>query len=421
MEAIETAVRTAALAAGARVLEELLEPVGVGRRKQALACSCGAVMSSSGVRKMTLLTLLGPVRFARSRYACPACGKARFPGDELLGIDGTSRSPGVRRQVSRLGAKESFREVAQDMKALAGLSVSRKDAERVAEGIGEQIEAWQAQKRHKLRFQEPPPPETPKPIDTLYIEFDGTGAPMVHHEVAGRKGKQADGSAKTREAKVGCVFTQTDFDKRGRPMRDPASTTFVGAIEKAAPFGHRIYAEAVERGLFKAKRVIVLGDGAEWVKNLAATHFGHGTFIIDYYHATEHIGDLARALVGRDLRQLDRCQTRWRDYLYDGNIESILEQARAYLPKDPRAYKEARTQINYFDKNKNHMRYGYYRAQGLFIGSGVIEAACKNVIGQRLKNSGMEWTVRGANAIIALRCAELSKRTETFWENQAAS
>jgi len=420
LEAVEQAVRAAVLVAGARVVEALLQEVGTGRQGERVRCRCGQGMQSKGLRRTRVLCLLGWVRFERSLYVCPRCGQTRYPGDEELDIVNTSRSPGVRRQVARLGAKEPFAQVAQDMAELAGVRVSRKDAERVSETVGAQMEQWQEAERRRVRFTEPPPPEAPRPIQTLYVEFDGTGVPMVKQEVQGRQGKQEDGSAKTREAKLGCVFTQTTLDEKGRPMRDPASTTFVGAIEPAAAFGWRIYAEAVRRGVFQARRLIVLGDGAEWVKNLAALHFGQGQFIIDFYHACEHVGALCDALFSRDLKQRNRQRDSWLDALERGEIEALIDQARQRLPKDPKAGKDARTQIAYFDKNKEYMRYAAFRQQGLFIGSGVIEAGCKTVIGQRFKQSGMEWTVRGANAILALRCTLLSGRAEEFWEQRAA-
>ena len=102
------------------------------------------------------------------------------------------------------------------------------------------------------------------------------------------------------------------------------------------------------------------------------------------------------------------------------SIDTLVEQARACLPKDSRAGKDARTAIAYFEHNKNRMRYAAFKTQGLFLGSGVSEAGCKTVIGQRLKQSGMEWTVRGANAVIALRCVAASGRTEDYWDQRAA-
>ena len=420
LEAVEGAVRVAALAAGARVLEQLLESVGVGRRDGPVRCPrCGAAMDSRGVCSKQVVTLVGGLTFSRSRFVCPRCGATRFPGDEALGIADTSRSPGVQRLEARLGAKESFQEVAVDLGLAAGLSVSAKDAERVSETIGEEIEQWGQCERRAQRRPDAPDPEG-TPIETLYAEFDGTGVPMVAAQLVGRKGKQPDGTAKTREAKLGCVFTQTGKDVAGRPVRDRNSTTFVGAIEAAAAFGARVYDEAVRRGLYRARRVVTLSDGAEWAKNLADTQFPNAIHIIDFYHAAEHVARLAKEFYERTPEFLDAQIDRWTEDLYEGRVQAIIDQASALLPKDPDAKKDARKEIAYLSKNKDRMKYDEYRAQDLFIGSGVIEAACKHVIGQRLKQSGMFWSERGANAIIALRCAILSNRFEEFWEHRHA-
>lgn len=421
LEAVETAIRQAALAAGARVLEDVLRCVGTGRRKQAVLCArCGQRMESRGVLPKTLVTLLDDVVFYRSRFVCPHCGGVRYPGDEELGVLNTTRSPGLQRIMAHFGAKEPFKEVAQDLKLAAGIEVSAKDAERVSERIGEAMECWDAGQRRAARFEQPPGSETPKSIETLYIEFDGTGIPMVPREVTGRKGKQKDGSAKTREARLGCVFTQTTLDEDGRPVRDPGSTTYTGAIEDADTFGWRIYSEAVRRGLFKAKRVVVITDGAEWIRNRVQLHFAKAIHIIDLYHAKEHVSDLAKLLFDRCAQRIVDYRDRWWEFLEQGNVESIINEARDILPRGGPLRADALKHLGYLDNNKNRMRYEWFKAQGMFVGSGVVEAACKNVIGKRLKQSGMEWTVRGANAILALRCTKLSKREEDFWEEGIA-
>lgn len=420
LEAVEQAVKKAVLAAGAGILEQLLRPVGVGRRDTPVLCTCGTRMNSHGQRGKQVQTLLGWIGFERSLFVCPLCAKSRYPGDEALDIAGTARSPGVRRQAARLGAKETFAEAAADFAQLAGIELCRKEAERIAETEGTRMQAWLEKEHHALRFQAPP--ENPlKNIETLYIELDGTGIPMVPEALEGRMGKQPDGSAKTREAKVGCVFTQTFLNEEGKPVRDPASCSFVAAIEPAAAFGWRLYAEAARRGLFFAKRVVVLGDGAQWVKNIAQTHFPNTQFIIDYYHAAEHVGELCRALFERDAKRLEACRESWTDYLWDGQVEVLIREAAALLPNDPNSKKDARTQIAYFEKNKIHMHYAAYRQQHLFIGSGVVEAACKTLVGARLKQSGMEWTIRGANAVLALRSVLLSNRMEQYWEERLAA
>lgn len=174
----------------------------------------------------------------------------------------------------------------------------------------------------------------------------------------------------------------------------------------------------MRRGLFEAKRAVILGDGAEWIKTIAQTHFPNAIHIIDLYHAREHLVGLCKLLFDRDLRRLNRYKDRWWDELDEGNIEALVEQARSFLPKDSSAGKDARREIGYFEKNKERMRYAHFKAQGLFVGSGVIEAGGKTIVAQRLKQSAMQWTVRGANAIIALRCAELSGKTENYWEQR---
>jgi len=320
--------------------------------------------------------------------------------------------------MARAGSQSTFKEGREDLKIYAGLEVSAKDIERVAEGIGQHMEAWLSQEREEVLKQNETL-RTEKTLPLLYISYDGTGVPMTPEELRGRQGKQADGSAKTREAKLGCVFTQTTRDAKGFPVRDPGSTSFVGAIESAEDFGCRIYGEAERRGLSQAQRVVVLADGAEWVKNLAQIHFPEAIFIIDLYHARQHISELCKILFARDEKKMGHQRIRWWTDLDDGKVDKIIRQAQQQLPQNAEAKKKAEMEIHYLEKNKEYMQYGAFRAQGLFIGSGVVEAGCKTLIGQRLKQSGMEWSVRGANAIISLRCIIKSNRLEDYWESRA--
>lgn len=417
LEAWETALRVAVLACGAQILAGLLTEHGSGRRSEAVVCRCGRRMESRGLRRKDLLTILGPVVYERSMFRCPACQAARYPGDEALDVVGTTRSPGVRRMMARAGSQSTFKDGRDDLRIYAGLEVSAKDVERVAESIGQQMESWSLGERQRI-LEDGPEPEADVPL--MYISYDGTGVPMTREELVGVKGKQPDQTAKTREAKLGCVFTQTKLDEEGFPVRDPDTTSFVGAIETAERFGWRIYGEARRRGVAGARRVVVLGDGAEWVKNLAEMHFPQAISIIDLYHAREHVSQLCRILFGSNEKRMERRRQRWWGNLDAGQVEKIILQARHVLPDDPELRKTAVAEIQYLDKNKERMRYAQFRAQGLFVGSGVVEAGCKTIIGQRLKQSGMEWTVRGANAIIALRCIMKSNRLEDYWESRAA-
>ena len=323
--------------------------------------------------------------------------------------------------MARMGGKSAFKEASEDLRICAEVSVTAKAVERVAESVGQDMEEWSRREREKAVLgyakQEHPKEKTD---ETLYVEFDGTGVPMTRRELAGRRGKQPAGSARTREVKLGCVFTQTALDERDRPVRDPDSTTFVGKIEPAEQFGERIFSEAALRGLDHARRVVVLGDGATWIKNIAETHFPDATQIIDLYHAREHVATLAKTLYHDNAKKAAHHRARWWDKLDQGNIETILAAARRRLKARPDLSDKARTETNYLNNHKERMRYARFRDQGLFIGSGIIEAACRSVIGQRLKQSGMEWSLRGANAIISLRCILKSRRTDDYWEQRAA-
>ena len=415
---MESALRVAVLACGAKVLARMLAEAGSGRREETVLCRCGQRMESQGVRGKELMTILGPVAYERSMFKCPACRTTCYPGDEALDVVGTTRSPGLRRMMARAGSQSTFKDGRDDLRIYAGLEVSAKDVERVAERIGQEMDTWSQKEQQRRLAKDGPEPE--KDIPLMYVSYDGTGVPMTRGELVGVKGKRADGLAKTREAKLGCVFTQTTVDEEGYPIRDPDTTSFVGAIETAETFGWRIYGEAWRRGLARVRKVVVLGDGAEWVKNLAEMHFPRAISIIDLYHAREHLSGLCRILFGSNEKRMERERRRQWALLDAGRVEKIILHARRRLPVDPDLKKAAQAEIQYLDKNKERMRYAKFRAEGLFVGSGVIEAGCKTVIGQRLKQSGMEWTVRGANAIIALRCVMKSNRLEDYWESRVA-
>jgi len=419
LESWELGLRRAVLAAGANLLQEMLAGLGSGRQDEPMRCGCGAKMKSRGQKEKRIKTILGDIEIRRSIFVCPGCGASRIPADEMLGVVRTGFSPGTRRMMARAGQRDTFKEARDDLSTFAEIEVSAKDVERVAETTGHKIEMWQQQERAAL-LKGHGEPENKKIIPLLYVSYDGTGVPMVPWETAGRKGKQDDGTSKTREVKLGCVFTQTQRDENGFPIRDDGSTTFVGAIETASEFGSRIYAEALRRGLEHAEKITVIADGARYNWDIAALHFPGCTEIIDLYHAREHLHDLCALVIPEGGNDLVRLETHWRTMLDEGRVEELMAGATLLMPRNGPRRKKIKKEIGYFENNAHRMRYADFRAQGLFVGSGVVEAGCKTVIGKRLKQSAMKWTVRGANSIIALRCAHLSGRMESFWEQQAA-
>lgn len=241
---------------------------------------------------------------------------------------------------------------------------------------------------------------------------------MRKAELAGRKGRAADGSAQTREVKLGCVFTQHLTDPAGRPLRDHASTTYVATLAASDDFGLLLRKEAFQRGLGRAAQVVFLGDGAAWVWELARVNFPDATCILDFYHACEHLGALVEALQGKGSERARRQRDRWTALMKDGGIGEILARARAVVRQRPVPCAEARREIAYFEKNTARMAYGRFRAQGYFIGSGVVEAGCRTVVGQRLKNSGMFWSTPGAQNVLTLRTALLGNHFEADWNRR---
>lgn len=404
----------AARQGGAGVLASLLEHWQRHAPREIILCSCGQRMSSRGRRAKQLRTTLGAVPLSRSLYQCQACHQSRFPDDESLDIVQTTYSPGVRRLMARAGSQTQFEQASDDLLCYAGLRLDPREIERVAEGVGRQVEQWLSEQQNQLLQGRGTVCSCTQA--NFYISFDGTGVPVRPNELLGRRGKQADGSARTREAKLGCVFTQIGVDEAGHPQRDPDSTTYVGAIESSTLFGWRMYAEALRRGLEQARRIIVLTDGARYNRTIAQTHFANAVHIVDLFHAYEHLNALAQTRRGAQAK----APQAWRDLLEAGNIRALVRKAGRRMPASAATRKLLGKQLGYFENNADQMRYAEFRAENFFVGSGVVEAGCRAVIGQRLKQSGMRWSVRGANAIIALRCCILSGRFEDFWASRSS-
>ncbi len=316
-----------------------------------------------------------------------------------------------------VGSDTTFDQGREQMRVLAGLDVTRKAVERHAEAIGGEIER-RDQGAIQSAIQLDLPTVAGSDIPVLYIEMDGTGVPVTAAEIEGRKGKNGDQPARTREVKLGCVFTQTATDKEGRPVRDESSTTYTGAIEDAEAFGRRMYCQAWNRGWSRAQKKVIIADGAVWIWNIADREFPGATQIVDLYHAREHLWELAGKLFATDERRRKNWATRCQKKLDAGKIESLVKQLREFLAPSTDTAELLRVEAEYFERNRARMRYPAFRRQKLFVGSGVIEAACRTVIAKRLKQSGMFWTVRGANSIIALRCCRLNRDFEDYWTSR---
>jgi len=407
-------IRGGLLRLGASVLEDLLaaDPGYAGPRAD---CGCGRRAEMVSRRGKVVDTVLGRVAICRAWYHCTACGHGFAPRDAQLGITGQSMSAGLRKLCARAAAAVPFAAAARLVSELAGLPLTGKRAGRHAEADGQAaaavIEAHAAAVQARTLIPLPPVPPLP---DILYVAIDGTGVPVTTAEAEGRPGKGEDGIARTREVKMAVAFTQAAADEDGRPVRDPASSSYVATFAPAGAFGTLMAAEARRRGADCIRQMVILGDGAVWIWNLATTHFPGATQIVDLYHAREHLHDLAKLLDfmlgnGKD----DWLTARLAD-LDDGNIEAICAAARTF-PLAGKKASDLATALGYFEHNACRMNYARYRDLGMFVGSGAVEAGCKAIVAQRCKLSGMRWTLPGAQGILTLRCLDASGRWEETW------
>jgi hypothetical protein len=414
-EAIETAARREALRVAAATLEHHLNADHSDYTGSQRACPCGQSARFAGRRTKTFTSVLGPLQLERAYYHCSHCERGACPRDQALGVVDSSLSPGVLRMVGLVGALVSFTEGDALLHGLAGLDIGGKQVERSAKALGEAID--RDEREHVEALGAPGAP-------TMYLGVDGTGIPMRAEDLEGRAGKQPDGSAKTREVKLCVVWSAEGRDPDGKPVRDDGSLSYSAAIESAAStatdfsaseFARRVLREAHRRGFAKAKRRCILGDGANWIWNLATDFFPDAIQILDRYHVKQTLSTVATEIWGADSELGPPWAEERHSELDAGNVDAIVKALKVHAP----ACDAARRCLGYFKRNHERMRYPEFEAQGLCTSTGVVESGCNVAIGHRLKRSAMHWGLRGANAIIALRCNQLSGRFEDFWERRA--
>lgn len=415
-EAVETAARRHALRVAAKALEAHLNADHGDHSGPSLASPWGGMARYAGRREKKFTTALGDLTLSRAYYHDQAHGQGWCPRDGALGLEDTSLSPAVTRMLGLVASAGSFEWSSKLLAELAGVEVVDREVERKAEALGREIDA------DERAVVEPPVPQAVAP--TLYVGVDGSGVPARKEETVDRPGKQPDGSSKTREAKTCVVWSAESRDAKGLPVRDQGSTSYSSAIESVASrdtddtpaeFAQRVWREAVRRGVEHAGRVVVLGDGAVWIWNLADLLFPNAVQIVDLFHAIEHLAAVGRAIYG-PTGDFARVWTKARaEDLKEGRFDDLLSALHAHSD----THQEAADCLHYFETNRRRMRYAEFRAMGLCVGSGVVEAGCKTVVAARFKCAGMHWSVAGANAILALRCCLLSGRFEDFWERRA--
>ena len=410
-DSLESLVRQTSLFCGARLLESFINEHQADHASS-ITHSDGTVYTYAGMREKTFVTVLGDITLKRAYYT-DSQGSGYFPLDEQVGLDTDSLSSGVKRMIGHTASSLSFEESSRMIDHLAALRVGAKQIERAAEALGTEI----AEQEKTLVT------KTSPCSNTMYLGIDGTGCPVRKEETEGRTGKQPDGSAKTREVKLAVIFSADTTDAEGTQVRDRGSVTYNAAIESAATrdldgdlseFASRVEREAVRRGFNQARRRVIIGDGAQWIWNIADEQFPDAIQIIDLYHAKGTITNAAKAIFGAESEFGAGWAKECRDLLEAGDLSAIITKLNPFTKK----CKAAGTCIEYLKRNADRLDYPRFRALGLTTSSGIVESGCKHAIGARVKQSGMHWTVNGANAIIALRCSTLKGLFDSFMDRR---
>ena len=379
--------------------------------QQAADRSDGAYQPKPGQQRKGRATLqvqclFGTFSIQRDYYYHPGKKQGHYPADAALGLE-VGYTPALARLICEQGAESSgYEQAEKNLASAGGITVSARQIHRVVQRVGADAQAWQE------RTAQPGPCDAP----IMYVSGDGTGVPMCREELTGRKGKQPDGTAKTRQVYLGCVFTQHRTDEKGHPVRDHDSTTYVSSFKPIGDFGPLLRQEAIRRGMGAVGQVVLLIDGAAGLENMGLDCFKDATQIVDFYHGLEHAGQVLEALLGsKEHPDYKKQRGRWAKRLLKDKVQSLIAETRRAAADTPKA-EAVEKALGYFERNVARMQYGTFRKNGWFIGSGVVEAGCRSVIGGRCKQSGMFWSEPGAENVLALRCIHSSRRDADFWK-----
>lgn len=363
------------------------------------SCGCGLGQRFERYQPKGVQTLLGEIEYERAYYRCGACKERYYAGDAELGITETSYTVPAQEALSLVCSSVPFGEARVLLDELTGLVVSVSHLERVSEGHGQRIERTGQVEREGLfkgRLECLPEDRAKR----LYVTLDATKTPF------------RDGWHETR---VGAIYPG-EADEEGQD--EAGRTTYVAGVqESVAEFGERLYQEAQRRGMRWAEEVVVVADGAPWIWNLAAEHLPHRVEILDFYHAAERLHAVGRAVYGDGSAKAQRFAEANKERLLEGRVEDVIRSLRSLRAREAHGREAVRLATGYFHEHRARMRYDQFRARGYQIGSGVVEAGCKHVVGSRCKRSGMRWTKAGAQSILTLRCSLLNGRWNQHWKS----
>ena len=389
---LEQAVMAMMMSFGKGLLQRLVDSGVNGSQGSSIPCKCDNSMKFVQHRPRDIHSLFGWIKIKRAYYHCPDCGTGLAPYDKSSGLGSEQLSPGLAKACCLLAVDDSFAQTSRKLEELFGQKVSERTVERVVHQVGSVVLTQQYEELNSF-FADRRMPQAEANPERLYVAADGTTA----HETDG-----------WHEVKVGSIYWKDErFERVGR---------YVGRFDNSEIFGWHLWMEAVRCGLREAKEVVFLGDGAGWIRNERRKHFGRSTFIIDWYHALEHIWDCGKVLFGEGSEATEKWVKKRESWLWDGQTRKLLNDLQKQRKQHRGRKREELSKLHkYIQDNEQEMRYDVFRAEGYDIGSGAVEGACKHVVGKRLKQSGMIWSRAGSSATLALRITWLNKRWDELW------
>jgi hypothetical protein len=401
---MEQDVRAGLHALGEKVMQGLVDMVGTGKTEAPVFCpECEKKMTFVRYQGKWVETLLGTIQPERAYFHCAECGQGYVPLDHQLGLGADSLSAGLEEAICLLATHMPLEQVADQLKRLMLVDIDDNTIQRAVIRVGSAMVDHQKQDGEQAwQESEPPQMEVDEPPKRLYISADGT---KIHL----RSG--------WREVKAAAIYeTKATVKSDGTTEIRAMNITYVISFEPVEAFARYVYLEAARRGIEEAEEVVVLGDGADWIWNHIADLCDKPVEILDFYHASKHLEDAAKALHGEDTPEAEEwTEQRCQELLEEGPDEMLASLWQAAGEASGEVKKAVIKEIQYFTKRKHLMHYPELRAAGYHIGSGSVESACKRLIGARLKQGGMIWSREGAQAMAHVRTKVLSNRWDPFW------
>lgn len=411
---IETGIREVLREIGNQALSNLLSslhPTPVAEIK----CECGGLLHFQRIREAAVISVFGKTTYKRAYYAGCMCKKGKAPLDEEFGLEPGAVTAGLATLLASAGIEYAYDKSPNWLQSFLLFTVSentvRSETEQMGKLQDEQEKSLieQSQKEDYLQERMRNPGKIPT---RLYGSID---AAKVRIEPRPKKGEEPEEHEDWRDMKVLCWF-QTEnvparqrssrqskkFDREQVALRAKNKQYFCDIVE-ADKFGELLWATGCPVNADLCPDLVFLGDGATWIWNLVDKYYSRARQIVDWYHAEEHLETVAM-IAFSDLHERVRWLAETTQLLWDGLVEDVIA-ACELLGQSCLVAKKA---ANYFANNCERMRYDQFRAAGYMIGSGTIESACKQIVTQRLKLPGAQWTVAGAVQTAKARAAWLS-------------